>query len=83
MRSMNFLSGSIEQYSIDEKKLILTLMAVRLFHGFERRGYSKDEAQAMTLELLQQRDFSVHTILSEPDGIRREIERGWQTRFQN
>jgi hypothetical protein len=53
MGSMNFLSGSKEQYSIDEKKLILTLMALRLFYGFEGQGYSKDEAQAMTLELLQ------------------------------
>jgi hypothetical protein len=61
MGSMNFLSGSIEQYSIDEKKLILTLMALRLFHGFERQGYSKDEAQAMTLELLQQRNISIDT----------------------
>jgi hypothetical protein len=83
MGLMNFISGSKEQYSIDEKKLILTLMALRLFHGFEGRGYSKDEAQAMTLELLQLRDFSGDKILSTPDGIRREIERGRQTRFQN
>ena len=73
----------LEQYSVDEKKLILTLMALRLFHGFEEQGYSKDEAEAMTLELLQQRDISSHKILSTPDGIGREIERGCQTRFQN
>lgn len=61
--------GKQEQYTAEEKKLILVLMALRISRGMEAEGYSENDAQAMTTDLLKKQDFSGEKILHAPDAM--------------
>lgn len=58
-----------EQYSPDERKLILVLLSVRLKNLSESQGHSSDEAMAITERTIKSQDLSGDRILGVPDGM--------------
>ena len=56
------LFGSIfgrktKEYSANDAKILGALVALRISRGFEAQGYSTNEAQALTEEMIKKRRF--------------------------
>lgn len=56
-----------EAYTLEEKKLILALMALRITHAMQASGYSEDDAKSQTNYLLNNTDLSGDKILQSSE----------------
>ena len=72
------LFGSIfgrktEEYSANDAKILCALVALRISRSFEAQGYSPNEAQALTDEVIKKEGLYGDKILSVPDGVVQKI----------